>query len=202
MGAGPGCPDSPGDTIPHAKWRMCPGAHPALCLATVLPGGLQGEVESSGLWYGRIPPVPASQRPKSRRSASWRRPQPVAAAVSRRASPPSPRPHPCCPSCRSARTKRDGLAPSGTQRLGVPRMWEQIQLAYRDRLRACPLRAGGLGVAHKAHALQRAPGLHRRDAPDISPERLGMEAPGVYHRGMAIRTGSSLRSASGSTRPT
>ena len=117
MRAGSGCPDSPGDTIPHAKWRMCPGAHPALCLATVLPGGLQGEAESSGSWYGRIPPVPASQRPKSKRSASWRRPQPVAAVVSRRALTPSEfRLHPCCPPCRSARTKRDGLAPSGAQR--------------------------------------------------------------------------------------
>ena len=146
MGAGSGCPDNPGDTIPHAKWRMCPGAHPALCLATVLPGGLQGEVESSGSWYGRIPPAPASQRPKSRRSASWRRPQPVAAAVSRRALTPSEfRPHPCCPSCGSAHTKRDGLAPSGAQRLGVPRLRVQVQLAYRDRLRACPLRAGEMG---------------------------------------------------------
>ena len=26
------------------------------------------------------------------------------------------RPHPCCPSCGSARTKRDGLAPNGVQR--------------------------------------------------------------------------------------
>ena len=162
MGAGSGCPDSPGDTIPHAKWRMCPGGHPALCLATVLPGGLQGEAESSGSWYGRIPPVPASQRPKSRRSASWRRPQPVSAAVSRRALAPSEfRPHPCCPPCGSVHTKRDSLAPSGAQRLRVPRLRVQIHLAYRDRLRACLLRAGGLGVAHKAHALQRAPGLHR-----------------------------------------
>jgi hypothetical protein len=67
--------------------------------------------------------------------------------------------------------------------MGAPRLRAQVQLAHRDRLRACPLWAAEMGVVHRAHALQRAAGLHSRDAPDIAPDRLGMAAQGVRYRG-------------------
>lgn len=170
-----------------AKRRICPSAHPDLCLATFPPGGRSGGWEDSAMkrlnpYSGLVGGLSAGEprapfhcrRGKEAQGGDRRR----HARRGRRPLPPPP----------GVPRLRGGVAVEGRARavrrpaLALPELRGEVHLAHGNRPRELQEAAVDLGILHSARAVRRAARRLRRSLPHHPPDRLGVAPPPVRGR--------------------